>query len=529
MITHPAKGTKRTVYPRTWAQKCPDKPAYIMAATGEVVTYRELDQRSNQVAHYWRLQGLGVGDHVAVLMENNAQYLEVMWAALRSGLVITPINTHLTASETSYIVENCGARSLITSTKFADSIEPVLAACPTVQCGLVVGGTAAGLGDYHDAVAAMPSDPVDGETLGSDMHYSSGTTGLPKGGIQPTVSGHPATTEAPLLPFFQSFGLDADTVFLSPGAPLYHAAPGRFAQFVTALGGTAVIMDKFDSHAALDAIDRYNVTHSQWVPTMFVRMLRLPDAVRASYKGNSHRVAIHAAAPCPVWAKREMIDWWGPVLYEYYSGSEGGATTLLDSEEWLAHPGSVGKAQIGTIHITDDETGLELPRGQMGTVRFDCPDRPVFYRDDPEKTRNAYDRNGWSTVGDIGYLDDDDYLYLTDRKSYMIISGGVNIYPQETEDVLLRHPAVADAAVFGIPHDEYGEEVKAAVELLDPSNATDTIAEELIAFCRTQLAAYKCPRSIDIEERLPRTEAGKLYKRRLRDRYLQASSGTGKS
>ncbi len=465
------------MYPGTWAQKCPDKTAYIMAASGETVSYGQLDQRSNRLAHYWRAQGLQAGDHVAILMENTVEYLEIMWAALRSGLIFTPINTHLLPNEIGYIVENCGARSLITSARFTDLVEPILAECPQLHNGLIVGGAAAGLPDYHAAVGAFPDTPIDDEALGSDMHYSSGTTGLPKGGVQPAVTGHPATTAAPLMAFFQAFGLAEDTVYLSPGAPLYHAAPGRFAQFVTALGGTAVILDRFDAATAVEAIDEYGITHSQWVPTMFIRMLRLPAEVRARLDGSTHRTAIHAAAPCPVWAKEELIRWWGPILYEYYSGSEGGATTLLDSHEWLAHLGSVGRAQIGVIHITDDDTGEELPPGRIGTVRFDCPQRPVHYRDDPDKTRGAYDTHGWSTVGDVGYLDDDGYLYLTDRKNYMIISGGVNIYPQETEDVLLRHPAVADAAVFGIPHDEYGEEVKAAVELVDPTTAARILGQ----------------------------------------------------
>jgi acyl-CoA synthetase (AMP-forming)/AMP-acid ligase II len=511
------------MYPGTWAAKSPDKAAYIMSATGRTVTYAELDQVSNQLAHYWRRQGLQPGDHVGILMENNHQYLQVMWAALRSGLIYTPVNTHLRAREIIHILRDCGARSLITSAVFADLLDDILTQCPDLTSGLVVRGGAGVLTNFGATLADLPTTALEHEVLGADMHYTGGTTGLPKGGVQPQIEGaDPATSAPPILPFFQAFGLDESTVFLSSGAPLYHAAPGRFAQFVTALGGTAVIMEKFDAETALRAIDEYGITHSQWVPTAFIRMLRLPEEVRAAYSGATHRSANHAAAPCPIWAKRQMIDWWGPILIEYYSGSEGGSTTILDSHEWLAHPGSVGKAHIGKIHIVDEATGEELGPGEIGTIRFECDERPVRYHGDPEMTANAYDEHGWSTVGDVGYLDEDGYLYLTDRQHHMIISGGVNIYPQETEDVLLQHPEVADAAVFGVPNEDLGEEVKAAVELTDLTAAGPETAERLIAFCRERLASYKCPRSIDFEAALPRTPAGKLYKHRLREKYLTA-------
>jgi acyl-CoA synthetase (AMP-forming)/AMP-acid ligase II len=514
------------MYPGTWAQKTPDKPAYIMTSTGETVTYRQLDERSNRLAHYWRDQGLRPGDHVAILMENNARYVEVMWAALRSGLIFTPVNWHLLPHEVAYVMDNCGARRVVTSTRFADTTRAARADCPAVESVLLVGAEAAvpGFEPYEATLMPYPTTPVADEVLGSDMHYSAGTTGRPKGGVQPVPAGHPATTQPTLQPFFDPFGLTQDTVYLSPGGPLYHAAPGRWAQFATAAGATCVIHDRFDPLEALQAIGRYGVTHSQWVPTMFIRMLRLPAEQRARYDGSTHRQAIHAAAPCPAWAKREMIDWWGPILVEYYGGSEGGSGTLIDSAEWLSHPGSVGKADIGVLHIVDEATGEELPPGEIGAIRFECDQRPVHYRLDEAKTRSAYDERGWSTIGDVGYLDEDGYLYLTDRKDYTIIAGGVNIYPQEAEDALLRHPAVLDAAVFGIPHDEYGEQVKAVVELADKSLTGPAAEQLLIEHCRSELATYKCPRSIDFADELPRSSAGKLYKRRLRDRYWPAAT-----
>lgn len=511
------------MYPGVWAEKTPDKPAYIMGDTGEIVTYRELDERSNQLAHFWRDRGLHVGDHVAVLMENNRHYLEVVWAALRSGLVITPINYHLLPAEMAYIVNDCGARGLVTSTAHAATARSIRADCRSVETALLIGDPQEDFADY-DWVADYPTSRIADEALGADMTYSSGTTGRPKGGVYPLPGGDPATPPPVNAPFYRALHLDDSTVYLSPGAPLYHGAAGRFVQYITALGGTAVIFDRFDPETALRAIDAYHVTHSQWVPTMFIRLLRLPDGVREAYQGKTHRRAIHAAAPCPIWVKEQMIDWWGPILLEYYGGSEGGSITVIDSHEWRQHPGSVGRAVVGTIHITDETTGAELPPGATGTIRFECDVRPIVYHNDTEKTKKAYDEHGWSTVGDIGHLDEDGYLYLTGRNDFTIIAGGVNIYPQEVEDVLGRHPAVADVAVFGIPHPEYGEEVKAAVELVDPAAAGEVVETELIDYCKANLAAFKCPRSIDFERELPRSPAGKLYKRRLRDRYLAAAT-----
>ena len=348
------------------------------------------------------------------------------------------------------------------------------------------------------------------------MLYSSGTTGRPKG-VRVPLSGQPLGTPTPLLAMMGAlYGMDEHTVYLSP-APLYHAAPLRFCMSVLRLGGTCIVMEKFDPRLALELIERHRVTHSQWVPTMFIRMLKLPEEERARFDLSSQRVAIHAAAPCPIPVKEQMIDWWGPILHEYYAGTEGNGFTAITSEEWLAHRGSVGRPLRGAVHIVDDE-GRELPPGQEGTVYFSGGAR-FEYHNDPEKTRSAYDERGWSTLGDVGYLDEEGYLYLTDRKAHMIISGGVNIYPQETENVLVLHPKVADVAVIGVPNEEFGEEVKAVVQLLDPAEAGPELAEELIAWCRERLSAIKCPRSVDFVEELPRHPTGKLYKRLLKDRY----------
>jgi long-chain acyl-CoA synthetase len=505
------------MYPGRWAVDLPDKPAYTMLTSGEIVTYGELDERSNRLANLWRTRGLRRGDHVAIVMENHPRFLEVVWAALRSGLIVTPVNWHLTPAEMAYIVADCGARSLITSAAHVESVAGLLRDAPSVDSVLVAGDPIPGFEHYESALAEQPCTPVADESAGTDMIYSSGTTGRPKGGVRPLPDCHPADLPPSTLRFYELFGFDRSTVYLSPGAPLYHAAALRFSVALTMMGATVVLGERFDPEQSLRAIDRHGVTHSQWVPTMFQRMLRLPVAVRQAHVGASHRMAIHAAAPCPVGVKEQMIDWWGPIVSEYYGGSEGGALTFLTSAEWLAHRGSVGRPVIGTIHITDDD-GIELPAGEAGAVRF-SGGSPIEYHNDPDKTAAARDGNGWATVGDIGYVDADGYLYLTDRRDFMIISGGVNIYPQESEDVLLRHPAVADAAVIGVPNDEYGEEVKAVVELLEHSNASPALATELIAWCRSHLAPFKCPRSVDFEEALPRSDAGKLYKRQLRDRY----------
>ena len=351
------------------------------------------------------------------------------------------------------------------------------------------------------------------------MMYSSGTTGRPKG-IKYVNERRPIGDPlAGLAGFSSLYGIDDSSVYLSP-APLYHSAPLQFCIAVTRLGGTVVVMERFEPETALAAIQEHRVTVSQWVPTMFVRMLKLDPEVRSRFDVSSLRLAIHAAAPCPIPVKQQMIDWWGPIVFEYYAATEGGGSTMISSEEWLAHPGSVGRAYTAVVHILDEE-GNELPTGESGVVWFEpgSTSMQFEYHKDPEKTRSAHNRDGWSTVGDMGYLDADGYLYLTDRRDFMIISGGVNIYPQEAENVLITHPKVMDAAVFGVPNREMGEEVKAVVQPIDFAAAGPDLERELIEFCRDNLAHYKCPVSVDFEAELPRQPTGKLYKRLLRDRY----------
>ena len=507
------------MWPRPHAARTPDKPAIVMAESGEVVTYAALDAASNRLAHLLHARGLRWGDHLALCLENGPHYLAVTWAAQRSGLVYTPINFHLTAEEVAYIVADCDARALVVGAGLAEmatALTPQLADHVTVR--LAVGGALSGYEPYEDGVAAQPATPLAEELEGSAMLYSSGTTGRPKG-VAPAHQRTPIGQGPPILQAFSAlYGIDGDAVYLSP-APLYHAAPLHFCMSVLRAGGTVVVMERFEPVAALAAIERYRVTHSQWVPTMFVRLLKLPPAERTRHDLASHRVAIHAAAPCPVPVKEQMIAWWGPIVLEYYSSTEGIGATVIDSAAWLAHKGSVGRALSGTIHILDDD-GRELPVGEAGRVFFE-PAAPVAvaYHKDPAKTATLRNARGWASVGDVGYLDADGYLYLTDRKDFMIVSGGVNIYPQEIENLLVTHPRVADVAVFGVPNDEMGEEVKAVVQPADMADAGPALAHELQAFCRQHLARYKCPRTIDFAPELPRAPTGKLYKRRLRDQY----------
>jgi long-chain acyl-CoA synthetase len=511
------------VYPRVHATRSPDKPALVMAGSGEVVTYRELDERSCRLARLFWDAGLRAGDHVAVFMENHPRYFDVAWAALRSGLYLTPVSQYLTAEEASYIVNDCQARALVTSTARRAVAEQIVATAPAVQVRLVVDGQADHHEPYEEAIARHPAIPLDDEPLGDLMFYSSGTTGRPKGIKRPLTGRRAEEGSLLLLPMFESlYGVDDQTVYLSP-APLYHAAPLTFSAGVQAFGGTVVVMERFDAAQALALIERHRVTHGQFVPTMFVRMLKLPEAERRRHDLASLRVAVHAAAPCPVPVKEQMIEWWGPVLVEYYAGTEGNGVTFIRSEEWLQHRGSVGRSLGPPIHICD-EAGQELPVGETGLVYFDSPDgMPFEYHNDPDKTRGTLNplHPTWSTLGDVGRLDEDGYLYLTDRQAYMIISGGVNIYPQEIENVLVMHPHVVDVAAFGVPDDEYGEQVKAVVQPAPGAEAGPDLERELIGYCRDHLAALKCPRSIDFAAELPRLPTGKLYKRLLRDKYWE--------
>jgi len=495
-----------------------------MARSGETVTYRQLEERSNQGAQLFRACGLARGDHIALMLDNNARFFEICFAAQRSGLLFTAMSTRLALQEAEYVLRDCGARAFIVSAGLAEAAAGLAERVPQVALRFSAGGTLPGYRRWEEATGMQARARIGDESAGRDMLYSSGTTGRPKG-IKTELLDEAIDAPTPLLALARKlYGLGPDSVYLSP-APLYHAAPLRFNMTVMRCGGTSVLMEHFDAEAALALIERHRVTHSQWVPTMFVRMLKLPRDVRARYVLSSLRVAIHAAAPCPVPVKEEMIRWWGPVVYEYYAGTEGNGYVACNSQEWLAHKGTVGRALLGEVRILDDE-GRLLPKGETGTIYF--ANGPAFeYHNDSGKTAASRSREGWSTLGDVGHLDAEGYLYLTDRKDYMIISGGVNVYPQEVENLLVTHPKVADVAVLGVPNDDLGEEVKAVVQPTDWREAGPALAAELMAYCRDNLSHIKCPRSVDFERELPRHPTGKLYKRLLRERYRGGAARAG--
>jgi long-chain acyl-CoA synthetase len=507
------------MYPGLHATTRPDQPAVIMARSGETVTYRELEARSNRLAHLLRAAGLRRLDHYAVLMENHVRFIECCAAGERSGLYYTSVNSFLTAGEVAYIVNNSLSRVLITSQAKRDVALAAMADCPKVELCLIVDGP--GHGDrvlnLDEATARFPATPIADESLGTGMFYSSGTTGKPKGVLRPLPLQPPAQQLPILGVFFKLWKFREGQTYLSP-APLYHAAPGVGVAGTIRLGGTVIVMERFEEEHFLELVEAHRVTHTQLVPTMFSRMLKLPESVRRRYDIASLESAVHAAAPCPIPAKEAMIDWWGPIILEYYSATEAMGVTFCDSAEWLAHQGTVGKTVAGELHILDDEM-REVPVGATGKLWFKTAS-PFEYFNDPVKTAevNSPDRT-MSTVGDIGRVDQEGYVYLTDRTAFMIISGGVNIYPQECENLLITHPEVADAAVFGVPNEELGEEVKAVVQLMPGFQPGAEMEAGLIGFCRDRLAHHKCPRSIDFEAQLPRLPTGKLYKGPLRDRY----------
>lgn len=506
------------MHPITHAQTRPDHPAMIMAGSGQTVTFAEMDAYANRFAQLLRARGLKRGDHFAVLMENNVHYLQVVWGSQRAGTMMVPISTRLTAPEICYILKDAGAKFLLTSTRYAEAIEGIRDECADLPL-LIVDGE--GEEDYEAALAAQPAEPIPDQAPGQYMLYSSGTTGRPKGVKPAPPEDDDILATNPLMGLaVMGAGMPADgsMVYLSP-APLYHAAPIGWCTTAQRLGGTVVVMEKFDPEHALETIEKYKVTDSQWVPTHFVRMLKLDPEVRTRYDLSSHQRALHAAAPCPVPIKREMIEWWGPIINEYYAGSEGVGMTLIKAEDWLTHPGSVGKAIHGTLHVCDAE-GEEVPAGQDGLLYFENDLIPT-YHNDPEKTREAMHPKGWMTLGDIGHVDEDGFLYLTDRKSHMIISGGVNIYPQEIENLLVTHDKVMDAAVIGAPCPDFGEKVVAVVQPIDMAEAGEALEAELRDFLAPSLAKIKMPKLFDFRPQLPREANGKLYKRELRDEYQQ--------
>ncbi|MEK9776729.1 MAG: AMP-binding protein, partial [Quisquiliibacterium sp.] len=504
------------MHPSIHAKSTPEKSALVMAGSGQSLSYRDLEDRSNQAAQLFRSLGLAPGDHIALLCENHPCFYEVCWGAQRSGLIYTAISTRLGAQELAHIVSDCNARLLIVSASHAQLAAAIIERTPQVRHRLMIGGVSHGYQSWEQALAQQPAQRIADECAGADMLYSSGTTGLPKGVFsRPESSAIDASTA--LIEMNRTvYQVGPETIYLSP-APLYHAAPLRFTMTVMRLGGTVVVMEHFDAERYLQLVQTHRVTHSQLVPTMFVRMLKLPHQARLAYDLSSLRCVIHAAAPCPVPIKQQMIDWWGPIIWEYYAGTEGNGLTLVNSHDWLTHQGTVGRAVVGEVKICDEQ-GNEVQPGEPGTVYF-AGGKVFEYHNDPDKTAESRNPNGWTTLGDVGYLDSEGFLYLTDRKAYMIISGGVNIYPQEAENLLITHPKVADVAVFGVPNEEFGEEVKAVVQPRDMREAGPDLANELINFCREHLSPIKCPRSIDFEAELPRHPTGKLYKRLLKDRY----------
>jgi long-chain acyl-CoA synthetase len=504
------------MHPAHHAQTHPDKAAYIMAYSGETVTYAELDARSNQGAHLFRSLGLQAGDAIALFIDNHPRYYEILWAAQRSGLRFTCLSSKLTAGEVDYIVKDCEAKVLIASVALS---EVALQAAPLIPgvALFMVGGESEAYASFEAARTAMPTSPIADESAGRAMLYSSGTTGRPKGVKRMGEVSPQIDAPNPLAQLGQAlYGWTPDTVYLSP-APLYHAAPLGWSMAVQSLGGTVILMERFDAEDALCFIEQYKVTSAQWVPTHFVRMLKLPEEVRTRYDLSSLRAVFHAAAPCPVPVKEQMIAWWGPIVHEYYAGTEGNGFCIINSQEWLAHKGSVGRGLMAAVKICDDE-GEALPPRTEGLVFFEGGGQ-FEYHGDPAKTAESRNKHGWTTLGDVGWLDEEGFLYLTDRKSFMIISGGVNIYPQELENVLIGHPKVADAAVVGAPDEEMGEKVVAVIQPLDWADAGEPLRAELMAYARAHLSHVKSPRVIDFMAELPRHPTGKLYKRLIRDAY----------
>ena len=505
------------MHPTHHAKVSPDKPAYIMAASGEMVSYRQLDERSNQGAHLFRSIGVGAGDAIAILMDNSPRYYEVLWAAQRSGLRFTCVSSKLTVAEVEYIVKDSAAKVLIASSSLADVAHALAPLVPGVRLFMVEGAESP-YESFEAARAAMPITPIADETAGSAMLYSSGTTGRPKGVKRAALPGpQPIDAPNPLGLIGQTlFGYEPEMIYLSP-APLYHAAPLGWSMAVQALGGTVILMERFDAERALAYIEQYRVTCAQWVPTHFVRMLKLSPETRLRHDVSSLKKVFHAAAPCPVPVKEAMIDWWGPIVQEYYAGTEGNGFCVITAQEWLAKKGSVGRSMTAELKICD-ESGDPVPPRVEGTVYF-AGGGQFEYHNDPAKTAESRNRHGWTTLGDVGWVDEDGYLFLTDRKSFMIISGGVNIYPQEIENLLIGHPKIADVAVVGAPHEEMGEEVVAVVQPADWDAMGPELAAEISAYARANLSHVKTPRRIDFMRELPRHATGKLYKRLIRDAY----------
>ena len=489
-----------------------------MSGTGESLSYAELDEEARRVARLFHDAGFQAGDHVAFCLENHIRFMPLAWGAHYAGLIYTAMSTRLTPDEMAYIIDNCEAKAFITSASLQSQAAELVNRMPKVTMRLMIDGTADGYESYEAAVQASSSEIIEGRVAGTDMLYSSGTTGRPKG-ILPEMDTAPLEESvhgvAGMLSLLMA--LDSTSVYLTP-APLYHAAPLRFSMGAQVLGATLVVMERFDPEEFLRCIESRSVSHTQVVPTMFVRVLKLDKEIREASDLSSLKMVVHAAAPCPVPVKEQIIEWWGPVVHEYYAGTEGNGFVYCNSDMWMAHKGTVGMPISCVVHIVGDDGKDVANVGDEGTIYFEGGGT-FEYHGDEAKTAESRHPKGWSTLGDVGKLDEDGFLYLTDRKAYMIISGGVNIYPQEAENVLTVHPKVFDVAVIGVPNEDFGEEVKAIVQVADGVESGPDLERELIAYCRKQLADIKCPRSVDFRDELPRHPTGKLYKRLLKDEY----------
>jgi len=493
-------------HPGVIAQDCPNRPAFVMGGSGEVVTFRQLDERSNRGAQLFRSLGLQTGDHICFMMGNNRQFLEIVWAAQRSGLVFTPISPHIDKGQALHIIGNCNARLFIGARESADIADAILREPQGVDHFFMINGAREGFLSWEDACAGQPATRITDESNGVPMLYSSGTSGLPKGIATGPAGLDVNTPPLVTLCLASVFEFNAETVYLCP-APLYHAAPLHFTMMATYQGGTVVVMEKFEPEQALKLIERHRVTHGQFVPYMFTQMLKLPAVLRMSYDMTSLRIAIHGAQPCPTEVKMQMIDWWGETLVEYYSSSEAIGMTLIGSSDWLERPGSVGRALVGTVHIVDDN-GRELPPGETGTIYFSGDHVRFNYYNDAPGTSQAYNDSGWATTRDIGYLDEDGYLYLADCARFTIVSGGITIYPQELEGILATHDKVAAVSVYGVPSQKYGEEVKAVIRPITSSEANEETADEILRWLSDRVAWFKMPRSLDFDLGLTRPAIG---------------------
>lgn len=499
---------------RYWAEAAPEKTV-LEFEHRPAVTFAELEVMANRFASLFRSHGLRPGDHVAVILHNQPEIIGALWGAYRAGVYLTPVANSFSASELAYVVANSDASLVIADERFNDKLYQIEDMHPGPAHRFII-GERAGWQPLGEALAAQSARPLPAETPGSLMLYTSGTTGAPKGVIRPLPTSEQIGGGPPHFAGYpiELYGLSPQTRYLST-APLYHAAPMVWAFSVTAGGGTAFIMSKFDPEAALSHLEQHAITHSQWVPTMFSRLLALPEERRAGFHAPHHIAAWHAAAPCPVPVKRQMIEWWGPIINEYYGGSESVGQTLLTSPEWLERPGTVGRARRGTIHILDDGEN-DLPPGTVGGVYFDPPSKFAYYKD-PEKTAAQTSRQGYQTFGDIGYLDNEGYLFLTDRKNDVIISGGVNLYPQEIEQAVQEVPEVDDCAVAARPDGDFGERPVAFVLLRPGASDPEALVSRIRDFCRQRLGTTKQPAEIRIVNELPRTETGKILRRVLRD------------